>query len=156
MPPIQDYYLIGDLHTAGLVSKQGSVDWMCLPNFDSPSVFGRLLDTSGGFFEVVKADLQTSAEYLPETPVIQFHFQNQTSSFFLRDFMLARPIGRCWNHFLVRKFIGHQGCHEVQLHFSPRPNYGLNSANFKLESNRLIANVIQGTIYLHLPENTQV
>src|SRR5437870_13001162 len=52
-PPIADYGMLGDLRSPALLSKQGSIDWMCLPRFDSPWIFGRLLDwDKGGYLEL--------------------------------------------------------------------------------------------------------
>lgn len=76
--PIEDYAIIGDLHTVALVGKNGSIDWCCLPRFDAPSVFGALLDANkGGFFQIAPTptnDLRSSQMYLPETNVLLTRF----------------------------------------------------------------------------------
>ncbi len=75
-PPIADYGLIGAMHTCALVSRTGSVDWCCLPSFDSPAVFGRLLDwQKGGFFQIAPRNVQSiSRRYLPNTNVLETTF----------------------------------------------------------------------------------
>jgi len=72
-PPISDYALIGDCHSAALISRAGSIDWCCLPGFDSDSCFGRLLDwKQGGHFTITpKGKARVSREYVSDTLVLQ-------------------------------------------------------------------------------------
>jgi GH15 family glucan-1,4-alpha-glucosidase len=88
-PPISDYGLIGDMHSCALVSKDGSVDWCCFPRFDSPSVFGRLLDwQNGGFFRLAPRDVTAvSRRYLANTNVLETSFETATGRAVLTDFM---------------------------------------------------------------------
>lgn len=67
--PIEDHGVIGDLHTAALVSTEGDIEWLCLPRFDSPSVFAALLDDErGGRFSVRCAGAtRTKQMYLPDS-----------------------------------------------------------------------------------------
>lgn len=89
--PIEDYAPIGDLHTVALVGKHGSIDWCCLPRFDSPSVFGALLDAGkGGFFRIAPADgteVKCKQMYLPETNLLLTRFLSADGVGELTDFM---------------------------------------------------------------------
>jgi GH15 family glucan-1,4-alpha-glucosidase len=88
--PIEDYGLIGDMHTVALVSKDGSIDWCCLPRFDAPSVFARLLDgEQGGFFQVALRgeNVTTKQFYWPETNVLVTRFLSADGVGEVRDFM---------------------------------------------------------------------
>ena len=88
--PLEDYAMIGDMHTVALVSADGSIDWCCLPRFDAPSVFASLLDAEqGGFFQIaLRGDVSTTKQfYWPETNVLVTRFLSADGVGEVRDFM---------------------------------------------------------------------
>lgn len=87
--PIELYGLIGDLHSAALVGANGSIDWCCLPYFDSPSVFGRILDDQiGGHFQVAPSHLTKNRQmYLPDSNILVTRSYTETGLGELEDFM---------------------------------------------------------------------
>src|SRR5215203_7434690 len=86
-PPIGDYALIGDCRGAGLVSSDGSLDWLCFPRFDSPSVFAALLDAdAGGRFRIrPTGEFRIERRYLPDTNVLETTFHGPSGSLALCD-----------------------------------------------------------------------
>jgi GH15 family glucan-1,4-alpha-glucosidase len=88
--PIEDYGLIGDMYTVAPVGKNGSIDWCCLPRFDAPSVFTRILDAdTGGFFQIRQRGdaLPTRQFYWPDTNVLVTRFLSADGVGEVRDFM---------------------------------------------------------------------
>ena len=103
-PLISDHGLIGDLQTAALVSTGGTIDWLCLPRFDSPSVFASLLDAGrGGRFRIAPQDTNYVAKqlYFPDTAVLITRFMSADGVGEVADFMplssedlmIAKPAG---------------------------------------------------------------
>ena len=75
--PIQDYGIIGDMHSAALIGTDGSIDWLCFPHFDSPSVFAAILDDEkGGRFKIAPSGEGTARKqlYWPDTNVLITRF----------------------------------------------------------------------------------
>ena len=84
--PIADYGLLADCNTAALVARDGSIDWFCLPRYDSGSVFGRILDPGAGHWSIRPAGSFTSKRrYLPGTLVIETTFVAETGTVTLTD-----------------------------------------------------------------------
>ena len=124
---IADHGLIGDLQTAALVSTDGSVDWFCCPRFDSPSVFGALLDDDrGGHFRIrpARGGYETKQMYFPDTAVLITRFITENGVGEVVDFM--PPSGReaTDNHRLVRMVRCVRGEMSFEVEVAPRFDYG--------------------------------
>jgi GH15 family glucan-1,4-alpha-glucosidase len=128
-PPIEDYGLIGDCHAAALISSRGSLDWLCLPRFDSPSLFARLLDLErGGAWSITPAARHRARRrYLENTNVLETLFTSHQGRVRLLDFMpvSAEKTGgtRSPLSAVVRIVEGVEGEVEVESVCSPRPDY---------------------------------
>ncbi len=88
--PIEDYGIIGDMRTAALIGKNGSLDWMCYPRFDAPSVFAAILDDEkGGYFQIhpQRDNVKQHQFYWPETNVLVTRFTCSDGVGEIRDFM---------------------------------------------------------------------
>jgi GH15 family glucan-1,4-alpha-glucosidase len=126
-PPIADYALIGDCHSAALVSRSGSIDWCCLPRFDSDSCFARLLDwENGGYFEVVPRERCTvRREYLENSLILVTTFTSRRSTARVIDFFAMRAGGRVHpRRELVRIIEGVKGRLEFAVRIVPRFDFG--------------------------------
>ena len=122
--PIGDYGVIGDLHTVALVGMDGSIDFLCLPSFDSPSVFAALVDSErGGRFQI--APLLGSAArkqlYLPDTNVLLTRFLDDNGVAEVSDFMPVEDAGQA--HRLVRRAKTVRGEVRFQMRCDPRFDY---------------------------------
>ncbi|GIF01216.1 glycoside hydrolase family 15 protein [Paractinoplanes rishiriensis] len=120
---IEDYALIGDLHTAALVSRDGSIDWMCLPSFDSPSCFAALLhNESAGYWRIAPAvgGRATSRRYRDDTLILETEWDTVDGSVRLVDCM--PPRGEAAD--VVRIVEGLSGRVPVRMELALRFDYG--------------------------------
>jgi GH15 family glucan-1,4-alpha-glucosidase len=122
---INDYGVIGDMHSAALVSGDGSLDWLCFPRFDSPSVFAALLDDDrGGRFHIRPAgEFGHMHAYLPESNVLETTFRADGGSATLTDLMPVAEEGANCPHEVLRIVRCGSGSLQMELDFLPRLNY---------------------------------
>ncbi|TWD80051.1 GH15 family glucan-1,4-alpha-glucosidase [Kribbella amoyensis] len=126
-PPIADHGLIGDLQTAALVTTDGTIDWYCCPRFDSPSVFGALLDQErGGRFSIAPVgDCTTKQLYFPDTAVLITRFMTPDGVGELIDLMPVDNPGEVTDrHRIVRGIRCVRGTMRFTLDCAPRFGYG--------------------------------
>ncbi len=126
--PIENYGIIGDLNTVALVGLNGSIDFMCFPDFDSPSIFSSLLDKNkGGYFQIVPVfgEMRNKQLYLPETNVLLTRFLSSEGVGELTDFMPAEEL--YIGHVLVRRLTNVKGTATYRMACCPRFNYARDS-----------------------------
>jgi GH15 family glucan-1,4-alpha-glucosidase len=126
--PIADHGLIGDLHSVALVGTDGTIDWYCCPRFDSPSVFGSILDArAGGCYRLAPADDNWTSKqlYLPDTNILITRFLTPDGVGEVQDFMpVAQTIAGEHRQQLVRRVLAVRGQVGFELDCSPRFDYG--------------------------------
>jgi GH15 family glucan-1,4-alpha-glucosidase len=130
--PIAEYALLSDCRSAALVSRDGSVDWLCFPRFDGPSLFARLLDDEGGHWSIHPVgDHESSRRYLDRTMVLETTFRTPTGTAVLTDAMAVgrndrgHELGAGAPGALLRRVACSEGEVELELEYAPRPEYGL-------------------------------
>jgi len=140
--PIADYGLLADCTSAALVDRDGSIDWLCMPHYDSPAVFARILDPNAGHWSIAPVGECTSARrYLPGTLVIETTFTTATGAVRLIDAMAFAPgqrghdLGRRAPHEVLRLIEGVSGEVDLDMELAPRPEYGLVQPLFRMEAN---------------------
>ena len=140
-PKLSDYALIGNSCSAALVSKYGSIDWCCLPEFHSPAIFAALLDRKkGGHFFIKPADeSQSNQKYLESTNVVETSFTTETGHVRLVDAFIAvreedKVNSLFPDHEILRMVEGISGVVKMNVEYSPRKFYG--KTNSVLENRR--------------------
>ena len=166
--PINTYGVIGDCHSAVLVAPDGSVDWGCLPDFDSPAIFCRLLDAErGGYFQIAPSDstIRGSQRYLRGSNVLQTRFSSDAGEILLTDFMpvetlsawqfrelnnntWTREDGSC--HCLVRIVECIRGEMPITVTLKVSPNYASSPSEVTLVPNGMGAVISGGHQYVGL------
>jgi GH15 family glucan-1,4-alpha-glucosidase len=162
--PIEDYAAIGNLRTAPLVGRNGSIDWACLPHFDSPSVFAAILDSGrGGHFRVAPpGGIVGEQRYRDQTNVLETRFDTGDGRLTVTDFMpLEGDIdGRGHSHApteIHRLVAAEGGSPEVEIEWSPRLDYARRQTRLSVMPAGLVAGDGERTLYLRgLPGDAQI
>ncbi|KAJ3799957.1 glycoside hydrolase family 15 protein [Lentinula aff. detonsa] len=137
---IADHGLIGNLHTAALVSIDGSIESYCVPDFDSPSVFARILDKDkGGHFSIAPTvAFSTKQNYLPSSNILQTKFLNEKGVISVTDFLPRQARGTIASnkpllHWMVRRVEVIRGNMPILMQCAPAFNYARSSHTTTIE-----------------------
>ena len=129
--PIADYALLSDRHSAALVSRDGSIDWLCFPRFDSPSIFARLLGVEAGHWSVrATGSAEVTRRYLDRTMVLETTFSTPSGTVAITDALAmgegnrGHQLGNDAPHLLLRRAACVEGEVELSLEYVVCPGYG--------------------------------
>ena len=138
--PVADYGLLADCNSAALVDREGSIDWLCLPRYDSDAIFSRLLDPTAGHWSIRPAGaFRAERRYVPGSLVIETTFSTETGVVRMRDALVfaeglrGHDLGYDAPHELLRGVEGVDGAVELVMELAPRPEYGLIMPLIRLE-----------------------
>jgi len=151
-PNISDHGLIGDLQTAALVTTDGCVDWFCVPRFDSPSVFGALLDAdNGGYFRIVpdRDDYVSRQLYFPDTAILITRFMTPDGVGEVTDFMPIAGQRATSHHRLVRVVRVVRGTMKFVVDIKPRFDYGRKPHKLELTDDGAVFRTDELELTLH-------
>ena len=152
-----DYGVIGNCKSAALISKKGSIDWCCMPNFNSPSVFARILDNEhGGSFEFIcDSTCAVTQKYIPRTNILVTRFEDVSGTFEVYDFM-PRYLNGNGNYYAPPDIIRYvkliSGAPVIRLHYKPQLNYGKYKTKTFVNSEYIKSYTTKGTydsVYLY-------
>ncbi|WP_214317741.1 glycoside hydrolase family 15 protein [Nonomuraea sediminis] len=130
--PISDHALLGDCRSAALVTTDGSVDWLCAPRFDSPSIFARLLDEDAGHWSIRSAGAsEVTRRYVDDTLALETTFHGPDGTLVLLDTLAlgrgerGHSMGASSPGVLLRQATCTEGRVTVEMEYAPRPEFGL-------------------------------
>lgn len=153
-PSIADHGLIGDLQTSALVSTDGSIDWFCAPRFDSPSMFGALLDhRKGGHFRVRPAadSVTTKQLYFPDTAILITRFLTEAGVGEVVDFMpTASSSVATTRHRIVRMVRCVRGHMTFDIDLAPRFDYGREPHETHVTENGAVFRSAHESVTVHI------
>lgn len=130
MEPIRDYAVIGDCRSAALVSRRGSIDWLCWPRFDSPSIFGAILGEAAGQWIIAPtAPFRTERRYVPDTNVLETDLVTAGGTLRITDLMCVASEEEktrilLADHEILRFVECVHGEVELEMVLAPAPSYG--------------------------------
>ena len=159
--PIAEHGIIGDLHSIALVGTDGTIDWYCCPSFDSPSVFGAILDKDrGGFYRIAPTVLECTPKqlYLPDTNVLITRFLTPAGVGEVQDFMPIQSGVAAHRHRLIRRVMGVRGEIRFRVDVQPRFNYGRDPHDVVFHENGVVLKsqgltlALESAIPLHYAE----
>jgi alpha,alpha-trehalase len=171
-PPIADYAFLSDCHTGALVAPDGSIDWLCVPRFDAPSVFGTLLDRQAGSFRLgpFGINVPSGRVYEPGTNILLTTWRTPTGWVMVRDALTigARthedlitphtrpPTDEDADHLLVRTALCLEGEVEMEITCEPIFDYGSVPAQWSVSHNGHRADATAGELTIRLQTNLAV
>ncbi|MCW2523967.1 MAG: hypothetical protein JWO63_2302 [Frankiales bacterium] len=151
-PLIADHGLIGDLQTAALVTTDGSIDWFCAPRFDSPSVFGALLDSRrGGHFRIRPSAgvFDTKQMYFPDTAILITRYLSEAGVGEIYDFMPISGKVPTQRHRLVRMVRCVRGEMAFDVELAPRFDYGRATHEAQVTTSGAVFRSAAGSVTVH-------